>query len=104
MKQFVVIAYDYKDAGALERRMAARAEHIAKCDTAVERGEQIFGAALKNDAGQMCGSVMVFNVPDRATLDAWMASEPYVTGKVWEKIEVMECGIGPSFLKFFPGL
>ena len=32
-------------------------------------------------------------------LDAWLAAEPYVTGKVWENIQIIPCKISPMFLK-----
>lgn len=95
--QFCVIAYDGEDAEAQSRRMAAREAHIALSDAAIERGEQLAGAALLNDSGAMCGSVMIVDFPSRQELDKWLAAEPYVTGKVWQKIEVLPCRLGPSF-------
>ncbi len=79
--QFVVIGYDGKDDGAMARRLAVRDQHIALCDECAEKGEQILGVALLDDAGKMCGSVMIMNFPSRKELDAWLAKEPYVTGE-----------------------
>ena len=62
MPQFVVIARDAQDEGALERRLAVREAHIKACDLAVETGQQIYGAALLTEDGKMCGSVMVFEM------------------------------------------
>ena len=36
----------------------------------------------------MKGSVLILDFPDRAALDEYLANEPYVLEKVWEKIEV----------------
>jgi uncharacterized protein YciI len=36
----------------------------------------------------MNGSMLVVDLPDRAAVDAWLARDPYVTGKVWQRIEV----------------
>lgn len=95
--QFCVIAYDGDDIGALERRMAAREAHIASSGEAIARGEQLVGAALLNESGNMYGSVMIVDFPSRQELEAWLAAEPYVTGGVWKKIEVLLCQLGPSF-------
>ncbi len=95
--QFVVIARDATDEDALQRRMAAREAHIALSEEALGRGEQILGAAMFDDDGRMCGSVMVVDFPSREAVDEWLKVEPYVTGNVWGDIEVIPCNIGPSF-------
>lgn len=102
--QFAIIARDYKDQEALSRRMAAREAHIALSNTAKEKGEQLFGAAMLNEQGKMCGSIMVVELPSRKEVEAWLAIEPYVTGKVWEQIEIIPCKIGPSFESAFLNL
>lgn len=97
--QFVVIARDAKDEDALERRMSARAAHIALCDAAEASGRQIYGAALLNDEGTMCGSIMVFDMESRAELDLYLKNEPYIVNNVWDDIEIIACRTGPSFMK-----
>lgn len=94
---FMIIAHDGKDAEALQRRLAARDAHLALSDEAVKRGEQILGAALLNEDERMAGSVMLVNFESREDLQEWLENEPYVTGKVWEQIEIYPCKIGPSF-------
>lgn len=100
--QFTVIGYDGTDEEALQRRMAVREAHIALGDSMVASGQQLFGVALVNEHGNMIGSVIICDFPDREELDAWLAKEPYVTGKVWERIEVLPCRVGPSFQKKEP--
>jgi uncharacterized protein YciI len=95
--QFLVLGYDGADAGAKDRRHAARSSHISHGSKMVERGEALFGVALQDGTGDMNGSAYIVDFPDRAALDAWLAEEPYVTGKVWQKIEVIPCKVGPSF-------
>lgn len=97
--QFIIIARDHTDAEALNRRLAARTAHLDYSDAAFLRGEQIMGAAMLNDNDTMCGSVMIVDFPDRDALDLWLKVEPYVTGKVWERLEIIPCRIGPCFLK-----
>jgi uncharacterized protein YciI len=99
--QFVLICRDGADDKALDRRLAARAAHIAMGDEAVKRNEQLVGAAMLNDAGAMCGSVMIVDFPSRKELDDWLKVEPYVIGGVWKDIEIIPCKIGPSFMQRF---
>lgn len=89
MPQFVVIAYDGTDDGALDRRMAVRAAHLANVAPMVEAGTLKAGGAILDDGGRMIGSVAIMDFPDRARLEAWLAGDPYVTGKVWQTIEVL---------------
>lgn len=95
--KFIVIARDGTDQDALNRRLKARADHIAMGDEAVKAGEQLLGAAMLNDEEQMTGSVLLVDFPSRKELDEWLKIEPYVTGDVWQNIEIMPCKIGPSF-------
>ena len=102
MPQFVILAYDATDTGALDRRMANREAHIAAMTKSRAEGKMICGLALVDDAGKMIGSNVIVNMADRAEVDAWLAAEPYVTGKVWEKITVMDAKIGPTFADMIP--
>jgi uncharacterized protein YciI len=36
----------------------------------------------------MIGSTCIVEFPNRARLDEWLATDPYVIGKVWQRIEV----------------
>jgi hypothetical protein len=88
MAQFMVIGRDGSDSEARARRLAARPAHFAGIAAMVEKGEIISGSAILDQAGNMVGSVVIAEFPSRAELDAWLAREPYVTGGVWQKIEV----------------
>jgi len=88
MPQYVIIAYDGTDDAALDRRMAVRPAHLANVAPMVEAGSLKAGGAILDDAGRMIGSVSIADFPDRAALDHWLATDPYVTGGVWQKIEV----------------
>ncbi|MBP5536974.1 MAG: hypothetical protein J6X64_01390 [Bacteroidales bacterium] len=82
--QFVITAYDGE--GKLDRRMEVRPRHLEKM---AEMGAHIICAGgLLDDEGKMKGSLLVTEFKDREELDAYLACEPYVTGGVWEKIEV----------------
>lgn len=97
--QFLILAHDAKDEGAFERRMKARAAHTETISRYKASGNMHIGAAILDDAGKMTGSAIIAEFPSRKELDSWLADEPYVTGKVWGKIEIKACQIGPSFLK-----
>ena len=85
--QFVVIAYDGSDAGARDRRLAARPAHLENARRMKDEGMLLTGGAILDDQGAMIGSVLVVDFPSRTGLDAWLASDPYVTGDVWRKVE-----------------
>lgn len=86
--QFLLIAYDGTDTGALDRRMKARPEHLEKIAVLKKRGEFLLGGAILDDMGKMIGSMIVYEFPDRAALDERLKEEPYVVQGVWEKIEI----------------
>ena len=62
-------------------------------------GNYLMGVALLNKNNQMIGSVMILDYPSRKELDEWLKIEPYVVNKVWEKIEIIPCQVGPTFCK-----
>ncbi|MEV6968609.1 YciI family protein [Hamadaea sp. NPDC051192] len=95
--QFILIARDGTDAGALDRRLAAREAHIALGDELVARGNMLYGGALLDESDKMIGSVLVLDYPSRAELDEWLRIEPYVVGDVWREIDVQPFRVGPSF-------
>ncbi len=82
--------------------MAARDAHLKTCADSVASGNQLIGAAMMNDEGKMYGSVMVMDFPDRAALDEWLKREPYISGKVWESVEVIPCKVPDTFAHCFP--
>lgn len=82
--QFLVKAYDGPD--MLDKRMAVRPAHL---EGMRELGKQIvFAGGLLDDDGNMKGSALVMDFPDRASLDAYIQNEPYVVAGVWEKIDI----------------
>jgi uncharacterized protein len=87
-QQYVLIAYDGTDADALNRRMAARPAHLENTCKLKADGHFIEGGAMMDDNGRMIGSVVIVTFPSRQELDNWLKNDPYVTGNVWQKIEV----------------
>lgn len=86
--QFVLIAFDATDSGALKRRMKVREEHLKKISLLKHKGEYKFGGAILDDGGKMIGSVIVYDFPDRQALDTRLQDEVYFTEGIWKKIEI----------------
>ena len=85
--QFIIIGRDATDEGALDRRLATRNAHLSYIED--NAANMIMGAATMTEAEQMNGSVMFVEFTDRAELDDWLASEPYVKQKVWDDVQVI---------------
>jgi uncharacterized protein YciI len=87
--QFLLIAHDGTDPQAENRRLKVRPEHLEKIKKLKNTREFLFGGAILNNEGVMIGSVILYDFPDRASLDEKLKDEPYINEKVWEKIEIM---------------
>ena len=82
--QFVIKAYD--GSNCLEKRMAVRQRHLenmAKVD-----GKVICAGGLLDREGKMKGSLLVMEFENRALLDVYLKSEPYILEGVWQKIDI----------------
>jgi uncharacterized protein len=86
--QFLLLAFDSIDNAAIERRLTVRQEHLEKISKMKKSGEFLFGGAILNDDGKMIGSMILYEFPDRETLDKRLKDEPYMTRGVWQKIEI----------------
>lgn len=82
--QFMITALDGRD--KLAKRMEVRPRHLEGMDKL--RSNIICAGGLLDDEGKMKGSVLILDFPSRADLDSYLASEPYVTERVWEKIDI----------------
>ena len=88
--QFVVIARDGTDPDAVARRQAVRPTHLDGIQPLMDAGHILTGGAMLDDDGNMRGSVGLGRLPvPREELDAWLDHDPYVTGGVWQQIEVV---------------
>ncbi|MDL2294471.1 YciI family protein [Ruminococcaceae bacterium OttesenSCG-928-D13] len=95
--QFLITAYDGTDPQAPARRQAVRAEHLAGAERMYREKTLLYAAAILNDAGGMAGSAMIVDFPSREAMQAeWLDNEPYITGDVWRKIEIVPCAV-PGF-------
>jgi uncharacterized protein YciI len=86
---FALLAKDKP--GALQTRMDNREAHLAYV---AESGAVQFAGPLLDEAGQMCGSLLVLDLPDLAAAQDWAANDPYakaglfgdVTLSAWKKV------------------
>ncbi len=82
--QFLISAYDGE--GKLDKRMEVRPRHL---EGMKRLSEHIVSAGgLLDEEGKMKGSALIMDFASRQELDEYIANEPYVLEKVWEKIEV----------------
>ena len=58
----------------------------------------LYGIALLDEHDSMIGSVMIVDFRGRSDVDAWLQTEPYMTGSVWQTIDIKPCRLGPSFI------
>ena len=93
--QFQIVAYDFMNSETYKLRLANREAHLKLGDEMIVRGELLFGAAHLDANGKMVGSTMIVEFPSELELKAWLKVEPYVTGKVWDKITITPCRVGP---------
>ena len=82
--QFIITAYD--GANMLEKRLAVRARHLENMGKV--NGKVICAGGLLDSEGKMKGSALIMEFEDRAGLDAYLASEPYIAEHVWEKVTI----------------
>ncbi len=82
--QFIITAYD--GANALAKRMEVRPRHLEGMRAL--SSHIVCAGGILDEAGKPKGSVLVMEFADRAELDGYLAAEPYVVEKVWEKIDV----------------
>lgn len=86
--EFLVVALDGSDAEAPGRRAAAREAHLAGIATLKEKGIFRTGGAILDDDGNMVGSAVVYECPDRVTVEKYVADDPYTKGDVWRNVTI----------------
>lgn len=89
MPQFLILAEDYKDADALSRRLSVREEHLKRVRKEKAEGRFVIGGAKLNEQNNMHGSMLVVQLENEDAVKQWVSEDPYVTGKVWEHIQIL---------------
>ncbi len=95
---FLIKAHDLPD--ALPRRMAVREQHLAALAEYKAAGKVLYAAAMENDTGELCGSLMALDMT-REDIEALLAAEPYLHNNVWDRdrIEIIPIRPAPGFQK-----
>ena len=96
--QYTIIAKDYKDEDAINRRLKVREDHITLGKKLKSEGNALYAAALLDEEENMNGSVYIVDFSSKKELDDWLRIEPYMVGRVWEKVEIIPCKVSASYL------
>ncbi|WCT14659.1 YciI family protein [Mucilaginibacter jinjuensis] len=88
MNQYLITAYDFTDTEAFERRANVRPHHLDGVRELKEKGNYVLGGAMLNADGKMIGSTMIVQFNSEEELEAWKNSDPYMTQKVWETVDI----------------
>jgi uncharacterized protein YciI len=68
--------------------MNVRPHHLDGARELKASGNFVIGGAMLNDEGKMIGSTMVLQFETEEELLAWQQSEPYITQKIWETVDI----------------
>ncbi len=88
MQQYIMHAWDSTGEDALERRMKVRPSHFESARKLKENGNFVFAGAILNDEEKMIGSMMVVQFETKEQLQHWLDTEPYISEKVWERMDL----------------
>ncbi|MGR3320579.1 MAG: YciI family protein [Pseudooceanicola sp.] len=72
--------------GALEVRKANRDAHLAYIE---ETGVVSQAGSLLDDAGDMCGSLVILDVADMAAAQGWADGDPYAAAGLFASVELI---------------
>lgn len=70
---------------SLELRMANRDAHLAYM---AEQGLATYGGPMLDDDGNMCGSLIVIDVEDKAAAEVFSANDPYSKAGLFESVKI----------------
>ena len=81
---FVVLGRDVPGSAPRRRHRAAHLGYVADKQHLI-----VYAGPLLED-GRMVGSIFVFDVSDRAALDAYLADDPYFRENIFDSVEIWE--------------
>lgn len=83
----MLIALIAKDKpGALQTRKDNREAHLAYIDAT---GVVTQAGPLLDDAGEMCGSLVILDVTDRTAAQDWADNDPYAKAGLFDSVELI---------------
>src|SRR5258708_28270053 len=86
MPLFVVSYVDKPDSLAL--RMASRQTHLAYAHDEKNPCKVKIGGPYLDEKGEMCGSLIILEAPDKATALNFTANDPYVRARLFQSVDV----------------
>ncbi len=88
MPLFSIVCTDVPN--SLEQRLAVRPQHLARLQALHAEGRLLLAGPNPIDPADpsqgFSGSLLVLDFADRASLDAWLAEEPYAIAGVYASI------------------
>ena len=72
--------------GALQTRLDNRDAHVAYLK---ESGAVAQAGPLLDDDGQMCGSLVILDLPDMDAARAWVDGDPYGKAGLFDNVELI---------------
>ncbi|NDR57622.1 YciI family protein [Aliiruegeria sabulilitoris] len=83
----MLVALIAKDkADALDTRLKNRAAHVEHLKSG---GLVAQAGPLLNANGEMCGSLVIFDVESVAQVQEWAAADPYAKADLFESVEII---------------
>ncbi|MEX5727939.1 uncharacterized protein Ga0609869_001292 [Rhodovulum iodosum] len=83
MPLFALICRDKP--GHLDTRKANRAAHLAYIE---QTGVVAQAGPFLDEAGAMCGSLVILDVADRTAAEGWAENDPYAKAGLFENVSV----------------
>ncbi|WP_439632393.1 YciI family protein [Shinella sp.] len=87
--QFLIVARDHPGAGPKMKRANARGEHMRLLHQLKAEGKIHDAGAILSEEGEMVGSMIIADFPDRASLDAYLRLEPFRRDGIWGDVEIV---------------
>jgi len=80
-----LIAHDKTD--SIKVRMANRADHLAYVDAT---GVVSQAGPILDGNGEMCGSLIILDLPDMAAAQDWADNDPYAKAGLFGKVDLIQ--------------
>jgi uncharacterized protein YciI len=96
----MVLAWDVPGDSGVALRDKLRAEHTDTITARFDEGSVLLGAGIYDDASVVRGSVVIMDCESRAAVDDYLQSEPFLTGGLWERVEVRELKLPDMYLEY----
>ena len=95
----MVLAWDVPGDPGVARRDELRAAHTDTITARFHEGSLIFVAESYDAAGVVRGSVILMDCESRASVDAYLQTEPFQSGGLWERVEIHELKVPDMYLE-----